>query len=588
MSNKVARSLFETILPAQMLAYAISCINNLLNSLIIGNLMGSEYLAVFGFISPLTFVLSMISGGISAGAQILCGRYMGSGEIDNVGATYSVVSVLCLLFGSLFASVYVCFAPQLSAILGATEGTALEYTTAYLRSYGLGMPFILFSMAIIPFLQLNNAGSVMMFSVAAVASVNLIGNLLNIFVFRGGMLGCGFSNTAAYFTSVIVVVVFFLSGKCKVRLSVKSLGFGYAKSIFKLGLPAFIMPLTITLRNLVINNVAVRSAGTKALTALAVIDNVCALAGVFVNGVAAACSMSASIFFGERDTKSLRDLYPLSLKYDYLFGGVLYALIFVFAKPLALLFGAEPEIAVFVAVTIRIVLGYLLTNVFFVILSEMYKGMGNTFILSVIQPVVMTVASGLLCFGLEKIGGIYGMWHVFLLGEPIAFAAMAFYVRKKQGRFPRKLTDMIVIPDNAGADEDQRLTSVIRNKQDVSDASDKVIKFLSKRNASEKTAFYSGLCVEELAIAILDHAADLPEKKRRGKEIDLRLICEEDGISIMLRDNFPRFDPVEWMKLHEPDDPIRYLGIRMVTKMATSAEYNSTLNLNVIALKLGN
>ena len=46
------------------------------------------------------------------------------------------------------------------------------------------------------------------------------------------------------------------------------------------------------------------------------------------------------------------------------------------------------------------------------------------------------------------------------------------------------------------------------------------------------------------------------------------------------------FDPVEYLKLHETDDPAAHIGIRMVMKMVKSANYVNSLGLNNLTLVL--
>ena len=53
-----------------------------------------------------------------------------------------------------------------------------------------------------------------------------------------------------------------------------------------------------------------------------------------------------------------------------------------------------------------------------------------------------------------------------------------------------------------------------------------------------------------------------------------------------LRDNCRAFDPTSWIKLHSSGDPPANIGIRMVCGMAEDIRYLSTMDLNVLTIKL--
>ena len=53
-----------------------------------------------------------------------------------------------------------------------------------------------------------------------------------------------------------------------------------------------------------------------------------------------------------------------------------------------------------------------------------------------------------------------------------------------------------------------------------------------------------------------------------------------------LRDNCRAFDPVKWIELNENDDPTVNMGIKLVCGMAKEVTYVSTLDLNIITLRI--
>ena len=90
------------------------------------------------------------------------------------------------------------------------------------------------------------------------------------------------------------------------------------------------------------------------------------------------------------------------------------------------------------------------------------------------------------------------------------------------------------------------------------------------------------LFVEELSNNIIQFGfAD-----GKSHSIDIRVIKLDGGWTLRMRDNCKRFDPTEWIKLHESDDKTKNIGIRMVCGMAKDVKYLSTMDLNNITITI--
>lgn len=66
--------------------------------------------------------------------------------------------------------------------------------------------------------------------------------------------------------------------------------------------------------------------------------------------------------------------------------------------------------------------------------------------------------------------------------------------------------------------------------------------------------------------------------------VDIRVIKRADGWTLRVRDDCRRFDPTEWIKLHNEEDKTKNLGIRMVCGMAKNVKYLSTFELNNLTI----
>ena len=66
----------------------------------------------------------------------------------------------------------------------------------------------------------------------------------------------------------------------------------------------------------------------------------------------------------------------------------------------------------------------------------------------------------------------------------------------------------------------------------------------------------------------------------------LRIIAGDEDAMLRIRDNCRNFDPVKYLELHQSDDPVAHIGIRMVMKLVKDAKYENSLGLNNLLLTL--
>ena len=114
-------------------------------------------------------------------------------------------------------------------------------------------------------------------------------------------------------------------------------------------------------------------------------------------------------------------------------------------------------------------------------------------------------------------------------------------------------------------------------------SSQKAYDFCFEHQVRRREAYYISLAVEELAGNILKHGF-----KDRGRHaMELRLICKPGEIYLRIRDNSHIFDPVRKAEdVSGVTDPSRYIGLKMVMKLAGEVIYTPALKLNNLAIRI--
>ena len=81
----------------------------------------------------------------------------------------------------------------------------------------------------------------------------------------------------------------------------------------------------------------------------------------------------------------------------------------------------------------------------------------------------------------------------------------------------------------------------------------------------------------------LRHAKETKDEKVC---VDYRLFVEGRKLCFTMMDLTSHYDPTTAYETQHPDDPARFIGVRMVTKMATEVRYFSTFDNNNLLISI--
>lgn len=580
-ATALIRRLFWSLLPVQAMAVGLPAINTLLDTAISGNLLGQDALAAMGFTGPLNMMLLALSSVLATGSQLLCGQHLGKGDREGVQKIFNTSLALCISLGCLFAAAVFCFSEQVAGILGAVDSIK-TMTAQYIRGWSGGMILSVLMACILPFAQMERMGKLSTASVATMAVVNISADLVNTLVFHMGIFGIGLATTYANIAAVLVVLPYFLKHSKTFHLCLRDVDSGMAARILYQGAPNAVAPLGMLIRDRVLNQFVFSLGGAAAMSAMAVASNVKAAVGSVVQaGYAGSARLIGSVLVGERDSSSLRDLPRMMERSAGFLYVAAYAIVFVFARQLALLFGAAQDSMELYVLVIRLYNLWYLTNIFKEPPLCIYQAMGKVNLLLIFTILANTVYPVTVCLLFANAVGLPLVVSTNFVSEILMMITLAVYFTLRAKRLPRNLGELAYVPSSISAPRENRMKAVIRQTEDCVDASERAIQFCLEKGVSRQKAMYCGLCIEEMTV-------DAVVNRFRGAEhdLDLRMIYDNGKMTILLRDDCDSFNPKQWLELCSPEEQERSIGIRMVTKLASKMDYASTLGLNVLTIEI--
>jgi anti-sigma regulatory factor (Ser/Thr protein kinase) len=211
-------------------------------------------------------------------------------------------------------------------------------------------------------------------------------------------------------------------------------------------------------------------------------------------------------------------------------------------------------------------------------LRNCYQGTGRVGLMQAISVMANMVLPALAAWALGKATGLRGVWLYFAVGETLALMGIMAYVWLKKGGVTWRAEDILLLRDDFGVSEENRLEAILRDVDGVMDYSRAASAFCRAHGGSERLAGHLALCVEEMGGNIAMHGFG-----PKGKNLlSIRLQVKDGRWTLRFRDDCMAFDPIS----HVGHSGGEELGIRLAMRMADEARYTYSMNLNNLTLIL--
>ncbi|MDO4740418.1 MAG: MATE family efflux transporter [Eubacteriales bacterium] len=584
-NGQIIQSMFRKSLLVMIFSTITATIGMVVDGVIIGKLLGVDAMAAYGLAMPAFIVITAVGGILTSGVQALCAEKMAQGKMEEANQVFSMTCIAAIAFSLLLMVFLLPLSDPVAKLLGASGNSAylLSDTSMYLRGLAFGVPAMLLSCSLQPIMQLDSDRVRVMIAVVVMTLVNILGDIVNVFVIHGGMFGMAMATSVSYFVGLGVHLLHFRKKTAVYRFKFSGINFAILRDILVIGVPTAITRVCNTLRTLVLNNMLIALSGTAAVAALSVQSNMNNLLGALAIGVGSAVLMISGVVVGEEDRTSAKVLVKTALVEGFVLSTILAAVLFVAAPAAVSVYVQDaPETAALAVKSVRYFAFSMPLHVVGMVLLNFLQGSRNTTLANIVTfgaDFVLVIVAAL---ALTPLLGTDGVWAAFPVGKalmlPLIFG-LAWLFHK---RMPKKAEDFLFLSDDFDVPEGNKIEARACEMSHVVEMSEKARNFCAAKGIEDKRAYYVALCIEEMAGNIIRYGFS----DGKAHSIDLRLLIKGDELIVRLRDDCQAFDPQKWLSIHEPEDPYANIGIRMVNSIAKSFEYMNTLETNNLLIKL--
>lgn len=580
----MVKQLFKNLLVAQIASAAAVTICMLVDNIMIGRFLGVEAIAAYGLASPVLFIFAALGSLMSNGIQVICSGTMTKGDDDGTNRCYTasiisslVISIVCM------ALIYV-FMDSVCNFLGATPGTEVfEMTKKYLQGFMFGGPAFTVSQILVPYLQLSNKRGLLSAAVLTMTGADILMDILNVFVFKGGIFGMGFASALSYYVAIVIAATYFLTKKCVFGFKPKTVRMADIGKIFKKGLPIAVNQVCYTLQVYVINRILLSMGSHEGVAVYSVLSTVGSLCFAIGNGIGAVSLTIAGVFYVEEDRKSMNELVKTMMFYAILLNGITCILFIALAPWIVSMFLSADAGAMELGTTaLRLFVLCLIPSGLDSSFKAYYQGSKKIWLSNIISLLQNFVYICLLAFIFSKLFGIREFWIVFLIGEVLTFATMTLIVGIKNKKISLRPSDLAFLGNDFGVADECVMNFAIDSNKRLVDAAKKAEEFCRQVTGDNSKSMKIALCIEEMGKNTIQYGFS----DGKHHNLTLRVFYKGDEWKICLRDDCNIFNPVIFRENYKPDEKQTHTGLNIVFNMASDIKYVNTLGLNSLDITI--
>ena len=228
---------------------------NTIDSMIVGNYVGSNALAAVGSSTALINLFISFAQGISVGSGIIVAQSLGSNKLKDVKISVHTSLAIALVLGAIISILGYIFAPWLLMKMETPKEVMAE-SIDYLRVFSMGLIFnVLYNMEAGILNAVGNSKRSLLY-LAIASMTNVILDILFIEFFAMGVRGAAIATNISQGLSALLALLFLMRVPeiYKVRLKKIKLNGDMALRIIKVGIPTAVQGTVISFSNVIMQS----------------------------------------------------------------------------------------------------------------------------------------------------------------------------------------------------------------------------------------------------------------------------------------------------------------------------------------------
>lgn len=363
---------------------------NTVDSIVVGNFIGSEALAAVGSSNALINLIIGMFIGIATGAGVIISQYYGARDVQKMEWAVHTSMTLSLIGGVILIVLGISLSPLILQWMGTPE-EVMPNSVLYLRIYFAGSLFNLVYNMAAGILRAVGDSKRPLYYLCVASVVNILLDLLFVVGFKMGVDGVGYATVAAQGVSALLAVLALVKSCDIYHLDLKKLSIDVRmmKRILAMGIPSGIQSSIISLSNVIVQ-ANINSYGAIAMAGYGAYTKVDGFAMLPQQTFCLAATTFTGQNIGAKKTERIKKSIFWELFICAVYTVIVSIFLYLYSGNILHIFSSDPEVIRYGQIVMKIMLPFYLLLTVHQILMGTLRGAGKA-------TVTMLIAVGNMC-----------------------------------------------------------------------------------------------------------------------------------------------------------------------------------------------
>ena len=404
---------------------------NTVDSLIVGNFLGSSALAAVSSSGSLIFMLIGFLSGISSGAGVIVARFFGARDRENLHRTVHTTVAFGLVAGVVMMVAGMIFSPQILIWMGTPE-SVMENSVAYLQIYFSGsLGFVMYNI-FVGILQAVGDSRHPLYYLIASSVINLVLDIVFIEFFHTGVGGAALATVISQVASALLCLIQLVRTKEEYRLELRKIKFDrqILIQIIRIGLPSGVQNSIIAFANVIVQSY-INTFGEMAMAGYGAYSKIEGFGFLPINSFTMALTTFVGQNLGAKQYERTRKGARFGVLTTMILAELIGLLVFIFAPQLIAAFDSTPEVIQFGIDKARTAALFYCLLAYSHSIAAVLRGAGKAMVPMIIMMVFWcAIRVAFLAIMIPITGSIQAVYWVYPLTWGLSSVTFFFYYKK--------------------------------------------------------------------------------------------------------------------------------------------------------------
>lgn len=406
-------------------------LNILIDTIFVGQWIGSLAIAVVTVVFPITFLISSLGMAIGVGGGSVLSRALGAKNREKAKTTFANQIIMTFLLASIFVILGIFFSRELLLFYGA-KGDIMAPATVFLFPIIISVPFLALSMMGNNIIRAEGQATYAMVSMIIPAIINIALDVVFIKLMDLGIYGAALATAISYFTCFLFILWFFIY-KTELKLQIQHFKFNFPiiKEITSLSFVSFSRQGVVSILAIILNHTLYSYGGEHSIIVYGIISKTLIFALFPVLGITQGFIPIAGYNYGAEKYARVKESIEISIKYAALFASLVFVVILYYATPIIAMFTTDVKVIADAPNALRwvfaaspVIAVQLIGAAYFQAAGEAKKALLLTLSKQgfFLIPLVLV---------LPNFFGIFGVWVAFPIADVLSTLLTGYFLKKE-------------------------------------------------------------------------------------------------------------------------------------------------------------